>query len=414
MSNEDFGGYDYVPVREDVSTQIAMVPVGSDPTPALANAEAALQAAGWTVTVEQGGTHPFVIPLVLEHRPPLPGAEPQNGQAVPEQPDVLQLIPGVPALLDPMLIGTVAYKGNALTRGDFGRIPVSVTLPVPPRHPAAGRRTVVAILDTAVADHPWWQTDPQDDRFLVNARNRGWDPGPRLLEPAKDDSPGLRELAAQEGHGTFTAGLVRQIAPDAQVLAVHAIDDNGDVQGDHVLNALEWVRGQLSENDVVCLPFGFRPMLPDDQRYLAMLATVLGRLSHAGIHVVAAAGNDGDDKPVYPAAFAKKPPDTPEDHPFWIRSVGATNIDIKDAPRAYYSNGGSWVTDLTVGTSVVSTFPVVNAAATPEFDLVGTGGPRQAADPDDFRGGFARWSGTSFSAVIHGARIAAGTDPRIP
>jgi subtilisin family serine protease len=188
------------------------------------------------------------------------------------------------------------------------------------------------------------------------------------------------------------------------VLAVHTIADDGVVQGDHVLNALEWVRGQLREGDVVCLPFGFRPMLPADRRYLDLLAVVLGRLANAGVTVVAAAGNDGEDDPVYPAAFAAST-GTPEQ--FRIRSVGAVNVR-DDGTRAYYSNGGNWVTRWEVGTSLVSTFPAINAVGAAEFDLPAKNRPRRSADPDDFSGGFARWSGTSFAAAIHAARIAAG------
>jgi hypothetical protein len=180
------------------------------------------------------------------------------------------------------------------------------------------------------------------------------------------------ELAEQEGHGTFSAGLIRQIAPNVRVLAVRIMADDGTVYGDHVLNALQWIAdsSEMVSGDVVCLPVGFRP-IP------AFASSVL----------------------------------TEE---FWIRSVGATNVDGDDAPAAYYSNVGRWVTDWEVGTSVVSTFPAVNAAAVPEFDLTGTGGGRrrQTADPDDFSGGFARWSGTSFSAAIHAAKLAAGKDPR--
>jgi hypothetical protein len=41
------------------------------------------------------------------------------------------------------------------------------------------------------------------------------------------------------------------------------------------------------------------------------------------------------------------------------------------------------------------------------------GRPRESIDPDDFRGGFGVWSGTSFSAPIVAARIAASLAPHI-
>jgi hypothetical protein len=399
MTNDDVGDYHYTPVPEISSRQVGLVRADTDPTEAVANANQFLtdSGSGWRVTVEEPGTHAFVIPLVLEHSPP------RGRRPVPEHLDVLQLMPDLNALLDPLLVGTVAYKPGALTRGDHGRVPVSVRLGPPPRRPAEGRRPVVAILDTAVSAHEWWDDDPAGDRFCVDARERGWNPGPRL--PAEREPASSRELAEQEGHGTFTAGLVRQIAPDAQVLAVQTIADDGVVQGDHVLNALEWVRGQLTGGDVVCLPFGFRPMLPADRRYLDWLAVVLGRLANARVTVVAAAGNDGGEDPVYPAAFAVSP-GTPEE--FRMRSVGAFNVR-DDETRAYYSNGGNWVTRWEIGTSLISTFPAVNGAAAAQFDLPAKDRPRRSADPDDFSGGFARWSGTSFAAAIHAARIAAGT-----
>jgi hypothetical protein len=401
MNNDGVGDYVYTPRLEASSSRIAIVRADTPFKRAVKDANRALEAeSGWSIEVERGGIHPFAIPLVLTHVP-------VGEQAEPDPLDVLEQLTHVESLLDPLLVGTVAYKPGALTRGDFGRIPVSIAFEPPRRGSANGRRRVVAILDTAVAQHPWWRDDPPGDRFLIDARELGWRPGPRLTKPRRMpvEKGTRRELGAQEGHGTFTAGLVRQIAPEAQVLAVHTIRDDGAVQGDHVLNALEWVRGHLSKNDVVCLPFGFLPMLPADRAYLNLLAIVLGRLANDDIHVVAAAGNDGAEEPIYPAAFAE----SLSDLPFRIRSVGAVNVDGDTVSRAYYSNGGSWVHHHEVGTSVVSSFPTINAAAAPEFRLTGGGRPRLSADPDDFSGGFARWSGTSFSAAIHAAKIAAGT-----
>jgi hypothetical protein len=400
MNNDGVGQYAYTATQEISSSRIAIVRADTPFRKAVKDASRALEAeSGWSIEVERGGTYPFAIPLVLKHVPT--GDRPE-----PDPLDVLEQLTHLESLLDPLLVGTVAYKPGALTRGDFGRIPVSVVVKPPPRGSANGRRRV-AILDTAVAEHPWWSDDPPGDRFLIDARELGWRPGPRLKKPRR--APVVegtrRELGAQEGHGTFTAGLVRQIAPEAQVLAVHTIRDDGAVQGDHVLNALEWVRGHLSKNDVVCLPFGFLPMLPADRAYLDLLAIVLGRLANDDIHVVAAAGNDGAEDRIYPAAFAESLGELP----FRIRSVGAINVDGDEDSRAYYSNGGSWVHHHEVGTSVVSSFPRINAAAAPEFRLTGGGRPRRSADPDDFSGGFARWSGTSFSAAIHAAKIAAGT-----
>src|SRR5262245_43324292 len=178
---------------------------------------------------------------------------------------------GAVASADPALVGSPGYKPGALTRGDFGRVPVKVLAHDPPRsaHSArGGRRPIVALLDTAVQPHPWLgpsEPDLTGDGFWVDARQLGWHPGSRLAPPGSSVAEGAlaRELGDQEGHGTFCAGLIRQIAPDARVLAVEVMDNDGVVYGDHVLNALGWLVDDASERpnmalengDVVCLPF---------------------------------------------------------------------------------------------------------------------------------------------------------------
>jgi hypothetical protein len=365
---------------------------------------------GYRVALEDGCTQPTVTPFVVSY-PEVVAQRPIAGAS-----SLLEMFMqrgvSVSVSADPVLVGAPAYKPSALTRGDFGRVPVTMLAQGPPRRrPLAdvpgGRRPVVALLDTAVEQHPWLEPDPErpDDDFWIDARHKGWLPGPRLTEGSSP--PGARELGDQEGHGTFCAGLVRQVAPDARVLAVHVIRDDGRVYGDHVLNALGWLNSldganALVEDDVVCLPVGFQPNWPTDSTYLTWLGGVLGQLGERGVRVVAAAGNDGEAYPTYPAAFAvaSNPPSRP------LVSVGAFNTNGRT--YAEFSNHGEWVTEWEVGTSVVSTFPAVNGAARSELVFEGDrfGARRESADPDDFTGGFARWSGTSFAAAIHAGKCA--------
>ncbi len=90
-----------------------------------------------------------------------------------------------------------------------------------------------------------------------------------------------------------------------------------------------------------------------------------------------------------------------------MTAVGALNPD--GATVALFSNAGAWVRAYAVGAAVVSTVPTT---------LSGSGGrvvearhagriPRTSVDHDDYRSGFAVWSGTSFAAPVIAGDIAA-------
>ena len=130
-----------------------------------------------------------------------------------------------------------------------------------------------------------------------------------------------------------------------------------------------------------------------------------------GVVVVAAAGNYSTARRFYPAAFAH--PSTPGQVP--VLSVGALN---PNGSTAIFCDVGGWITAWAPGAMVVSTFPTdINGSRTPELrmrahpaDQLPPGVPlpceREALDPDDYHGGWAAWSGTSFSAPLVAAHIA--------
>ena len=126
-----------------------------------------------------------------------------------------------------------------------------------------------------------------------------------------------------------------------------------------------------------------------------------------GVVVVAAAGNFATSREFYPAAFAREPVPAGQ---VPVISVGALN---PNGTKAMFSNDGLWVTAWARGAAVVSTYPTdIDASRTPELRIPVNRKPagilppgREALDPDDFRGGWAIWSGTSFSAPYMAALI---------
>lgn len=86
-------------------------------------------------------------------------------------------------------------------------------------------------------------------------------------------------------------------------------------------------------------------------------------------------------------------------------SVGALN---PDRTIALFSNAGPWVVCHRPGAALVSTFPVsFNASAQPSYQVdVAGDGRRETIDPDDYRGGFGTWSGTSFAAPVLAGQLA--------
>jgi subtilisin family serine protease len=150
--------------------------------------------------------------------------------------------------------------------------------------------------------------------------------------------------------------------------------------------------------DVVSLSLGYFDESAADDAYTSGLWLVIQLLLDLGVAVVAAAGNYSTTRPFFPAAFSLRPSPVP------VISVGALN---PNGSRARFSDGGRWVRAWAAGAAVVSCYPDdVNGSLAPPV-LVDRAAVREALDPDDFRGGFAVWSGTSFAAPLIAAKLAA-------
>ncbi|WP_347349970.1 S8/S53 family peptidase [Intrasporangium sp.] len=182
------------------------------------------------------------------------------------------------------------------------------------------------------------------------------------------------------GHGTFVAGVLRTMAPAAQV----DVDALMIVGGAVLESELAHDLGEVLEGmpDIISMSAGTRTR--GGRPLLSLLVFWEERLRHIkGTVLVAAAGNDGDRGPFWPAAFP------------WAVSVGALDAD---GSRAGYSNHGSWVDVYARGSDVVNAYPK-GVYTYQEPPLQG----QQA----NFIPGLANWSGTSFSTPLVSGLIAA-------
>jgi hypothetical protein len=175
------------------------------------------------------------------------------------------------------------------------------------------------------------------------------------------------------GHGTFIAGVVRTYAPAADVRVLAVLSIGGAAFESDVVNGL--TRALDLAPDVINLSAGTRtrrdvPLLSFEVFWEQRLSQLKGTV------LVAAAGNDGDRGPFWPAAFP------------WAVSVGA--LDESADERAGFSNYGSWVDVYALGTDVANAYPAGDY----------TYREPPLTDQTTTFDGIAIWSGTSFAAPM--------------
>lgn len=228
----------------------------------------------------------------------------------------------------------------------------------------------VAIIDTGLTAEP--RTDAWDTGLVRN----GTDPL-NVLAP-------LDRIDWFAGHGTFAAGIVRQIAPNCEIVVYRFTNTDGlgtdEAAADMLIQAADDAAGgRLIINASFGAPAvdGIAPLaMQEAVRYISD--------TYPKALIVASAGNDGSDQPLYPAAYPQPR----------VKAVGALNSDLT---AAGFSNRGDWVHCSTVGVGIVSTF--VEGKLPPE-DNIGT-------DVQFPANSWATWSGTSFTAPQISGAVAA-------
>jgi subtilisin family serine protease len=278
------------------------------------------------------------------------------------------------------------------------------------------------VLDTGAGVHDWLPDDIVDRHVTLDGQPVGLDDeaNPEIYPDLYGPLDGQLDEVA--GHGTFIAGIVRQAAPDADILAVRVADALGVVEESALLEVIEdlgvlvhrYRNGQEGGRpiDVLNLSLGYYHETPQDGLYSRDLYDLLAVLRGLGTTVIVSAGNDAIDRPTFPASLWDWPgsdngilPDGGAPH----ISVGALNPDRRTT--ALFSNVGPWVFTYATGAAVVSTLPdfyggLQASARDDQYER-----QRLTIGPEDFRGGFAVWSGTSFAAPLVAGRVAAALPP---
>ncbi|MGX7829050.1 S8 family serine peptidase [Actinokineospora sp. 24-640] len=286
----------------------------------------------------------------------------------------------------------------------------------------AGRRPVVAVLDTGIGTHPWLPVGSNTEdstvvevawnfqQILADAESAltiasAHSSGSSLASPAEPIQHWADPINSYSGHGTFASGLIHQTCPDARILSLRVMHADGITTDRILLLALEWLRlrvvAALEEGkpeelvDIVSMSLGFYPEFHDAQTAY-LLSGAVRRLTELGVTVVAAAGNDATARPFLPAA---QEPDSGTANPLLI-AVGALNASGRTI--AAFSNEGDWVTHWAPGNALVSTIPLSQDPRVAERSSH-SGASAFPADPTI---GFASWFGTSFATPVVAGMIA--------
>ena len=293
----------------------------------------------------------------------------------PEVVNALEVIDGAlgPGVATPDHVMTVASgqgSGCSATEPEAVYFEIEPFPSVCPGNGGAG--VLIYMADTGLladaATHPWLASgvqpqDPVDD-----------------IDPLVAGSP----IPECTGHGTFGAGVLRCLAPAADIIMARTLINCGsEIESRLVprLGAALALGPDIFHLTMACLTRNDLPLI-GFQAWLRLLR-------RTGGICLAPAGNSGFDRPEYPAAFPG------------VIGVGALGGDWRG--RATFSNFGPWVDVYAPGRDIV------NAFATGTYDCyVYPYGPNngQPAQVRNFYG-MAKWSGTSFSTPIVTGLIAA-------
>ena len=229
---------------------------------------------------------------------------------------------------------------------------------------------VIAIVDTGIdwshpviASHMWQDSreggevagdsiDNDHDGLIDDVR--GWDLVDNDSDPTEQPGDPATTVA---GHGTFIAGLINMLAPDAKFMSIRAFNEVGESDEFTVAEAIKYASDHGAR--IINMSFGSY----DDSK---VLRDAISYARQQNAVLIAAMGNEGtDEHPQFPARLNDD-------------VMGITAIDFLGL-KTYFSNYGTYASVSAPGLQLVSIYP---------------------------GGAYAVWSGTSFSAPLASAEAA--------
>jgi Subtilase family len=297
-----------------------------------------------------------------------------------QHPDVVDALEQIdrevgPGIATPNQVLTVASGAGSGCSATEPQEVYYETEPFPSACPGnGGAGVLIYMADTGLladaATHPWLASGVQPQNPVKD------------VDPLEPGSPAVIPPCA--GHGTFGAGVLRCMAPAAEIIMTRTLIHGGSVLEAHLVRRLRAaldLDADIFHLTMACLSRNDTPLI-GFEAWLRLLRPT-------GAIAIAPAGNCGMVRPEFPAAFPG------------VIGVGALGGDWRG--RATFSNFGPWVDVYAPGRDLV------NAFATGTYQCyVYPYGPSNGQPPQtrNFYG-MAKWSGTSFSTPIVTGLIAA-------
>jgi subtilisin family serine protease len=135
------------------------------------------------------------------------------------------------------------------------------------------------------------------------------------------------------GHGTFCAGLIAAVAPDAMIMPLRVFDDNGSADAFTIARAIHYA--VQNGANVINMSFGMT------SEFKVVKEAVNFAIDH-GVTVVASAGNADSSATQFPAGFNG------------VMGIAATDLDDK---KATFSNFGKAIDVDAPGVNIISAYP---------------------------------------------------------